>query len=137
MEFNATFIVSAISFIIFTIIMNAIFYKPLSNVVAQRQKFIDDTAETAKQHRIKSEAILNDKAKKIEKTKHDAKKVIADKSDEVKKQKSDLASEAQSKALQKVESAKDELHKSGEDAQSILSDEAKKLADSISAKILG
>ena len=41
MEFNATFIASAISFIVFTLIMNAVFYKPLGKVVSERQKFID------------------------------------------------------------------------------------------------
>ena len=47
MEFNATFIVAFVSFIIFTVIMNLILYKPLSKVVAQRQQFIDENYEEA------------------------------------------------------------------------------------------
>ena len=62
MEFNATFIISAISFIVFTLIMNAIFYKPLQKVVSERQKFIDETLEEAKVHTKKSEAILKDRS---------------------------------------------------------------------------
>ena len=136
MEFNATFIAAAISFGIFTIIMNAIFYKPLSNVVAQRQKFIDDTNEDAKIKTSKSETILKDKNKKLETTKHDARKVITDKSEEVKAKKADLTSEAQKTAGRKVECAKGEMQKSSEEAQGVLSEEAKKLAENISAKIL-
>ncbi|MDD3436512.1 MAG: hypothetical protein PHC64_05090 [Candidatus Gastranaerophilales bacterium] len=137
MEFNATFIVSAISFIVFVFIMNAIFYKPLQKVVDQRQKFIDDTNEEAKSHRVKSEAILKDKAKKLEKIKHEAKKIISEKSEEVKTQKTSMTSEAQQKALQKVESTKGELQKSSDEAQKVLSQEAKTLAEVITAKVLG
>lgn len=137
MEFNATFIVSAISFIVFVFIMNAIFYKPLNNVVQERQKFIDDTNEEAKQHKEKSEAILKDKAKKVEQTKHDAKKIILEKSDEVKTKKASMTTEAQQKAFAQVESAKSELQKSSDEAQGVLSEESKKLADEIAAKILG
>lgn len=137
MEFNATFIVSAISFIVFTLIMNAIFYKPLQSIVLERQKFVDDTLEEAKHHKKKSEAILKDKEKKIVKTKHDAKKIIADKSDEVKARKIHLTSEAQKKAVQKIGYAKEDLQKSKDKAQEVLSEEVKKLAENIAAKILG
>jgi len=137
MEFNATFIASAISFIVFTIIMNAIFYKPLSKVVLERQKFIDDTLEEAKVHTQKSEAILKDKEHKLEKTKHEAKKIILDKSEEVKTQKAALAADAQQKAARTVESAKGELQKSKDEAQTVLTEEAKRLAEAISAKISG
>lgn len=137
MEFNATFIVVAISFIVFVIIMNAIFYNPIQKIVAQRQKFIDDTMEEAKQHLAKSEAILKDKEKKLEKTKHEAKKVILDKTEESKGQKSELTAKAHEKAVGEVESAKIDLQKSSDQAQSVLTEEAKKLAEAISAKILG
>lgn len=137
MEFNATFIASAVSFIVFTFIMNAIFYKPLSRTVDERQKFIDDTLEEAKAHTKKSEAILKDKEKQVEKTKHDAKKIITDKTEEVKAQKNVLTSEAQQKAAQNVDSAKEELQKSKDEAQQVLSDEVQKLAMNISSKILG
>lgn len=137
MEFNATFITAAISFVVFTIIMNAIFYKPLQKIVSEREEFIDETNKEAKLHREKSESILRDKERKVEKTKNDAKKIIVDKADEVKARKAELASEAQQKAVQVIGAAKEELHKSQDEAQSVLSDEAKNLALDISSKILG
>lgn len=137
MEFNATFIVSAISFIVFVFIMNAIFYKPLQKTVDERQKFIDDTTEEAKRHREKSEAILKDKERKLEKTKHDAKKIIADKANEAKDKKTTMTSEAQQKAVQTIDGAKVELQKSKDEAQNVLSGEIEKLAQDISTKILG
>ena len=137
MEFNATFIVSAISFIVFTMIMNAIFYKPLNKIVAERQKFIDETLEEAESHNKKSEFILKDKNRKIEKTKHEAKKIILDRTDEVKAEKTNLTAEAQQKALGTINQAKDELYKSESDAKDVLSEDIKKLALDISSKILG
>lgn len=137
MEFNATFIASAISFIIFAIIMNAIFYKPLQKVVFERQNFIDETNEEAKAHREKSEAILKDKAQKLENSKHEAKKIIADTADAVKAQKSTLTVNAQQDAVQKVENAKGALKKSSDEVQDSLAEKSQDLAQSIASKILG
>ncbi len=137
MEFNATFIASAISFIVFTLIMNAIFYKPLNSVVLEREKFIDDANEEAKLHREKSEALLKDKERKLEKTRHEAKKIILDKSDEVKTKKAKLASDAQKKAAEKIGIAKDDLCQSQNEAQMVLSEDVKNIAQQIAAKILG
>lgn len=136
MEFNATFLVSIINFIVFTIIMNAIFYKPLQKIVLERQKFIDDTNEEAKTHRKKSEAILKDKEHQLEKTKQDAKKIILEKSDEAKTHKANLAAEAHQKANSEIEVAKTDLHKSSDDAKVILSEETKAIAQKIASKIL-
>lgn len=137
MEFNATFIVAFISFIVFTVIMNLILYKPLNKVVTERQKVIDEHYEEAKLNKKKSESMLRDKERKLEATKHDAKKIIVDKTDEVKSKKSALALEAQQKALQVIDGAKEELQKSKSEAQEVLSDNVVDLAQEISSKILG
>lgn len=137
MEFNATFIVSAISFIVFVIIMNAIFYKPLQKVVDERQQFIDEANEEAKFNTDKSEAILKDKEKKIKKARFDAKKIILDKTQDAKTHKSSLTSEAQKKASINVENAKIEIQKSQEEAQDALNQESEEIAKMISQKILG
>lgn len=137
MEFNATFIVAAISFTVFTFIMNAIFYRPLTRIVTERQKFIEEHNEEAKHHSAKAQAILKDKDKKVEQTKQDSKKIIADKTNEVKDQKANLASEAQQKAANEVNIAKEDLHKSKDEAQNVLSENVISLAQDITAKIFG
>lgn len=137
MEFNATFIVSAISFVIFSIIMNVIFYKPLQKIVEKREQFIDETTKEAKMHAKKSEAILLDKTKKVENTKFEAKKNISQKTDEVQKQKAAMAAQAQQKASDEIQKAKDALETSKVEAQSTLEQASQKLAQDISAKILG
>ena len=137
MEFNATFIVSAISFVVFSIIMNAIFYNPLSKVVAERQKFLDDNYNKASLNKEKAVAILQDKADKIEDSKHQAKKIITEKADSAKESKALMAGEAQKKAAETIDSAKSELQNSKNQAKEVLSNEVYGLAQNISSKILG
>ena len=90
MEFNATFLISAISFILFTVIMNKIFYKPIGNIINERQKFIDDTLGNAKTFDEKADAILKDRDEKLNKSNADAKRIIADKKNEANQNARDL-----------------------------------------------
>lgn len=137
MEFNATFIVAFVSFIIFTVIMNLILYKPLSKIVMERQKFIDDNYKEAKLKHEKSEAILRDKERKFEKTKHDAKTIIAEKVAETKNQKAVMTSSAQQKVGATIDEAKENLQAEKLGAQDVLSNQVVNLAQDISSKILG
>lgn len=137
MEFNATLLVTAVSFIIFVFIMNAIFYTPLQKIVTKREEFIDENLKEAKHHNKKSEELLTDREKKLESSKHNAKKIIVEKTEAVKSQKEKMTSEAQAKVAITIDSAKDELKKSTEEAQQVLSQEVQKLAQDISSKILG
>lgn|SRR5574344_509394 len=137
MEFNATFIVAGISFIIFTFIMNAIFYKPIEQIVEKRKKFIADTTEEAKLNREKSDAILKDRDEKISSQHSEAKKLISDISEKSKLEKNDLAKSAQSKAANEINSAKELLGKEQADAQGVLTDDVINLAQNISSKLLG
>lgn len=136
MEFNATFIVSAISFIAFTLIMNWIFYKPIEKIVSERQQFVEQNYKEAAWAKEQVTSLINDKVQKLEATKTDAKKIILDKSEETKKQKTQMAQDAQQQSATEVESTKQELHKSKEEAQTVLASEVDNLAKEISSKIL-
>ena len=53
MEFNATFLATIISFVLFVILMNKILYAPILNIMEQRKSFIygnysDDKKNEAK-----------------------------------------------------------------------------------------
>ena len=53
MEFDATFLISIISFIRFVFIMNNIFYVPVMKIIQDRQNFVEDNFVSAKNTRIK------------------------------------------------------------------------------------
>jgi len=137
MEFNATFIVAFISFIMFTVIMNLILYKPLSDVVEARQKFVDDHYNEASIHKQKAQSLLTEKAEKIDKSKSDAKSIIISKAESAKAQKTALTTDAQQSALKLIDGAKSELQSSKNEAQNVLAGEVIGLAQQISSKILG
>ena len=77
MEFNATFLVAFFSFIVFTVIMNLILYKPINNIVLKRKQLVDANYEEAHENSDKAVSILLDKEKQIKKATDDAKEIIA------------------------------------------------------------
>jgi len=47
-EFNATFLVAMLSFVVFILIMNAIFYRPVLNIIRKRDEYIASNYEESK-----------------------------------------------------------------------------------------
>ena len=137
MEFNATFLVSAISFIVFTFVMNKIFYNPLGRVISERQKFLDETKNDALFSNNKAEAILKDRDDKLSKSVADAKKLVADKVNEANENSRAKTSEAKQKSMEEITSAKLSLHDEANQSKEELKNKVKDLAEVISSKVLG
>ena len=134
MEFNATFLVSAISFILFTIIMNKIFYKPLESVMNEREKFINDNIYDAKLSSDKADAITKDRDEKLSKSQVDAKSLVARKINNANENSRNITDQAKQKSKEDIKSAKDALIKEAESTERDLKIE--ELADVIYSKIL-
>ncbi len=137
MEFNATFLVSAISFIVFTFVMNKIFYNPLGRVISERQKFLDETRNDALFSNNKAEAILKDRDDKLSKSVADAKKLVADKVNEANENSRTLTGKAKQKSMEEITSAKLSLHDEANQSKEELKNKVKDLAEVISSKVLG
>ena len=103
MEFNATFIVSAISFIIFVVLMNIILYAPLQKVVEERKKTVDNNYNEANANSEKSTALLKDRADKILKAGQDAKSVINAKSNDANIKRDEITQSAKEESLKNIE----------------------------------
>lgn len=76
MEFNATFFVTAISFIVFTFIMNKIFYAPLTKVIDEREEFINNAVTEAKDNTNQAENLLKNKEETLNATVEKTRKII-------------------------------------------------------------
>lgn len=137
MEFNATFLVSVISFIIFTIIMNKIFYKPLENVMDERQKFIDDAKSDALNSNNRADAILKEKEDRLNKSAFDSKKLVADKINAANENSKTLTDNAKQKSQDEISSAKSNLQNEALQTSEELKSKVKDLAEVISSKVLG
>ncbi len=137
-EFNATFIVAILSFTVFIMIMNTIFYRPILSIIRKRENYINSNYEDSKRFEADANEYKTTHAAKIEqiqeKCRHEFKKTVE---------------KTQNKATDKVKMAKENskfeiLQKK----EKIMQDEAqlkqtlkhtvvKDLASSIASKILG
>ena len=136
MEFNATFIVSAISFIVFTVLMNLILYKPIQEVVDKRKKFIDDNYSDAKSNLDKSSKLLKDRDDKLLKTNRDARALVDVKVNASQSKKDEMASNATIDAKNNIAERKQLLGNNADEARETLKVEVINLAQMISNKFL-
>ena len=55
MEFDATFIIATISFIVFVLIMNRIFYAPILKIMQERQNLVEENYSSAKATKLETQ----------------------------------------------------------------------------------
>ncbi len=134
MEFNATFLISAISFIWFTLIMNKIFYKPLENIIKERENFIQDNVIDAKFSNDKADAILKDRDSKLAKSHSEAKTLVTQYVNEANGNSRNLIEQAKLKSKNDIKSAKEALQKEALAVEQNIKIE--EIADVIYSKIL-
>ena len=135
MEFNATFLVSAVSFILFTLIMNKILYQPVSEIIAKRQKYIDDNYAVSKENFDKASAIREEKDKKIFDSKAAAKNAIMTEVELAKQRKSLVESEKRSEIMSRISDEKKSLISEKERVANELKLRVDDISNSIIAKL--
>ena len=136
MEFNGTFIVAFISFIIFTFIMNIILYKPINDIVAKRKKYIDANYEEAKNNAQKTKTILEDRKNKLSKARFEAKEQVDKEVNSAKNKKEEITSLAKHQAKENIETQRLQVLNESNQAKDALKGEIKSLAQMISDKFL-
>ncbi len=135
MEFNATFLVSAISFLVFVFLMNKIFYAPLTNVIIEREKLVDDTLNEAKNSKDEALNILKEREDKLNKAYNDSKKLISDSVENANLKSKEMTQKAKSDSVAEINKQKESLKQENDslDLNATVND----LAQTITAKILG
>ena len=132
MEFNATFLVSAISFIVFTILMNKILYAPLEKIVEERENFISGNYSDAKNAEEKAGSILQEVADKIASARSEARVLQAKRLKSENDLASEMVKEAKSEMNKFVSAQKDLINKKVASTDV----DVKELADLITDKLL-
>ena len=136
MEFNATFLISAISFILFTLLMNKIFYKPLGKIMNERENFINDNLNDAKISNDKAEFLLKDKDEKLAKSLIKARAIISKELDATNKQSAQITAQAKQKAKDEVDLAKQNLSCEVEGFEDELNSKINELSEFLKNKII-
>ena len=137
MEFNATFLIAAISFIVFVIIMNFIFYKPIEKIVNKRENFIDENLDEARKNNVISQKLIDEYDRKINDANLQGKSVIDKETMLAKEKKAELIQEAQQKVAHDNIINQEELKKTYSETKISLQNEAQHIADEIAAKLFG
>lgn len=137
MEFDATFLIALLSFIVFIFIMNKVFYAPVLKIMQERQSFVEqnyDSAKTTKNEIKNKSEYMNSE---LEKSRNEARNMIAENSQNLKIQKSKKISEYKENLYNSITEQKDTLRDSAISAKEVLKDNVVDLAKEISQKILG
>lgn len=137
MEFNATFIVATVSFIVFVLIMNKILYKPISTVVEMRENMINGNFNAAKVSQDKAAKIYKDRDEKLSRNVAENKRLTNEKVAEANMKAKQKTTEAKLNSIEQIKSAKMSIQQKSEELNNELQGRIDEFADSISAKILG
>ena len=136
MEFNATFLISAISFTLFTLLMNKIFYKPLGKIMNERENFINDNLNDAKISNDMAEFLLKDKDEKLAKSLIEARAIVTKELDATNKQSAQITAQAKQKAKDEVDLAKQNLSCEVEGFEDELNSKINGLSEFLKNKII-
>ncbi len=136
-EFNATFLISMISFAVFILIMNRIFYKPILDVIEKRQKLINENYQCAKNSHDTAEMLLKQKDERLNDTLEKARKITQDKISQAEKEVQTILVGAKNASKERIEASRAELAKKEEQIRKDTDKNIKSLAGEISKKLLG
>ena len=137
MEFNATFFVSIISFLVFTYLMNKIFYAPISKITNERQGIISNLLTEADESKTQADKLLKERDEKLLKSSEESRKIIADKVEKANNRANVLTINAKNASVEQIAIKKEELIKNEAEIKGNLASVAESLADDITSKILG
>ena len=83
-DFNATLPLMAIQFILLTVVLTFVFYKPVSKVIDDRETYINDNLTTASEKLIKADELYNEYDEQLKTARVNAQAIIAQSEKEAK-----------------------------------------------------
>lgn len=137
-EFNATFLVAMFSFVVFIMIMNAIFYRPVLNIMIKRDEYINSNHMQAKDFSDKAEQYTAQREKKLHATQDNCRQKIKDIVEETQELANEKTRAAKEQSKAKIQSKKDILTREEQTLKNtVKSTVVSDLALSITTKLLG
>lgn len=136
-EFNATFIIAMLSFVVFIMIMNAIFYQPVLNIIRKRDSYINSNYEEAKNNETSAKKIDAERTSQIEATQAKCRKEFYSAVNTMQEKASGKIKEAKENNKTVIQTEKDRLFNEEQKLQKTLQESVvEELASSIASKLL-
>ncbi len=138
LEFNATFLVAMLSFVVFIMIMNAIFYNPILGIMRKREDYINSNYEDSKRYNASADEYKTTHAAKIEQVQERCRHEFRHEIDEARTNSTAKVNAAREKTKATVQDKKDELNVQGNELKNTVKQTVvKDLASIIASKFPG
>ena len=136
-DFNATLPLMAIQFVLLTVVLTFIFYKPISKVIDDRENYINDNLTTASEKLIKADELYNEYDEQLKTARVNAQAIIAQSEKEAKDVVALEINEARQDATKLIERTNKELETQKSLALQQLETQVDELSQLIKEKLLG
>ena len=136
-DFNATLPLMALQFLILTLVLNILFYKPVSNILDERNEYIRNTLTTASASLLKANELTQKYEQELAESRRKAQDIIKESQQEAQQIVSVKIKDAQLDAEKLVNEAYQQLNIQKEQALKTLETQVDNLSDQIRVKLLG
>ncbi|MFB2919213.1 MULTISPECIES: F0F1 ATP synthase subunit B' [Aerosakkonema] len=136
-DFDATLPLMAVQFLLLAVVLNAIFYKPLTKALDDRDNYIRTNEAEARERLAKAEMLAKQYEEQLANARRQAQNAIAQAQDDAKKIAAQKIAEAQEEAAAGRKQAQQEIDEQKQAAMQRLEQEVDALSRQILEKILG
>lgn len=135
-DFNATLPLMALQFLALTVMLNFLFYKPISNILDERDEYIRNSLTTASASLLQANKLTKKYEQELAESRKEAQDIIKYSQQEAQQIVSVKIKEAQQEAEKLVAEASNQLNIQKEQALKTLEDQVGILSDQIKLKLL-
>lgn len=136
-DFDATLPLMALQFLVLTVVLNAVFYKPLTKTLDERADYIRTTELGAKERLAKAQQMAEQYEQKLGESRRQSQGIIATAQADAQKIATQQVAEAQKEAQMSREKAAKEIEQQKQVAMKSLEQEVDTLSRQILEKLLG
>lgn len=136
-DFDATLPLMAVQFLLLVVILNAVFYKPLTKAIEDRSNYIRQNQVEAQERLSKAENLAKQYESELAETRKQSQALIATAQADAQKIVAAKIAEAQEEARLQREQAQQDLDQQKQAAMSALEQEVDSLSRQILGKLLG
>jgi F-type H+-transporting ATPase subunit b len=136
-DFDATLPLVAIQFLILVAVLNAVFFKPLSKVLSDRQDYVNGNNTEARERQDKAKRLEQDYNDKLSSSRRQSQAIIAEAQTAAQQKSSSQVAETQRNLQEQTMNVQLELEQQKQAAFSTLEKEVDSLSHQILNKLLG
>jgi len=136
-DFDATLPLMAVQFLLLTLLLNAVFYKPLTKALDERDQYIRKNEADARERLTKAEQLVKEYNKQISEARRESQAIVERAQAEARNIVAQKIAEAQQQAQAEREEAAQEIQQQKEAAFATLEQQVEVLSRQILDKLLG